>query len=112
MLNDTHINHTTKDQEPSDFRKLFRRLTKQEIEICKQLKTGKKNTEIGKSLFIVEKTVKFHITNIFKKFGVTNRTELAIKLCNHWDEFETLAYLKSSKIEPRCPIIDSLGKNG
>jgi hypothetical protein len=38
--------------------------------------------------------------------------QLAIHLCDNWDEFETLAYLKSSKIEPHCPIIDSLGKNG
>lgn len=112
MLNDTDNNNTAQNKTSSDFRKLFRRLTKQEIEICKQIKTGKKNTEIGKSLFIEEKTVKFHLTNIFKKFEVINRMQLAIHLCDNWDEFETLAYLKSRKVENSCPIIDSLDKNG
>ena len=36
---------------------------------------GLSNQSIGKELWVTEQTVKFHLTNIYRKLGVKNRTE-------------------------------------
>jgi DNA-binding NarL/FixJ family response regulator len=41
------------------------------------LARGLSNDAIGKELWVAEQTVKFHLTNIYRKLGVTNRTEAA-----------------------------------
>src|SRR5204862_3344651 len=38
---------------------------------------GLSNEAIGKELWVAEQTVKFHLTNIYRKLGVSNRTEAA-----------------------------------
>jgi DNA-binding NarL/FixJ family response regulator len=35
------------------------------------------NRKIGSELWVTEQTVKFHLTNIYRKLGVSNRTEAA-----------------------------------
>ena len=50
-------------------------LTKRELEVLNLIKTGLTNEQIGKQLFISERTVKFHITSILSKLHATNRTE-------------------------------------
>lgn len=50
-------------------------LTKRELEVLNQIKIGLTNEQIGKALFIAERTVKFHITSILSKLNATNRTE-------------------------------------
>jgi two-component system response regulator DegU len=58
--------------------KLFSQLTEREVEVLKELATGKRNKEIGETLFISEKTVKNHISNILFKLQVNDRTEAAL----------------------------------
>jgi DNA-binding NarL/FixJ family response regulator len=53
-------------------------LTPREIEVLTLIARGKNNKEIGAELFISEKTVKNHITNIFRKINVTDRTQAAL----------------------------------
>ena len=53
-------------------------LTKREVEILKLLTGGLLNKEIAYKLSISEKTVKNHISNIFKKTGVSDRTQAAV----------------------------------
>lgn len=53
-------------------------LTKREIEVLKFLTKGLCNKEIGYQLTISEKTVKNHISNIFKKINVSDRTQAAV----------------------------------
>lgn len=53
-------------------------LTKREIEVLKLLTKGLCNKEIGFHLTISEKTVKNHISNIFKKINVSDRTQVAV----------------------------------
>lgn len=53
-------------------------LTGREIEVLSQLANGKFNKEIATSLNISERTVKNHISNIFKKIGVSDRTQAAV----------------------------------
>jgi DNA-binding NarL/FixJ family response regulator len=50
-------------------------LSKRELSILETLESGASNREIAKRLFLAEQTVKFHLTNIYRKLGVTSRTE-------------------------------------
>ena len=53
-------------------------LTKRELEVLKNLSHGMYNKEIAEKLEISERTVKNHISNIFKKIEVTDRTQAAV----------------------------------
>ncbi len=53
-------------------------LTKRELEVLIQLAYGMYNKEIANTLSISERTVKNHISNIFKKIDVNDRTQAAI----------------------------------
>jgi len=59
--------------------KLFH-LTSREVEIARLILRGKTYKNIGKQLFISEKTVTKHIQNIFAKIDVCNKVELINKL--------------------------------
>src|SRR6266545_8433033 len=50
-------------------------LTKRELSILEELPAGGSNQQIAKRLFLAEQTVKFHLTNIYRKLGVATRTE-------------------------------------
>jgi DNA-binding NarL/FixJ family response regulator len=52
-------------------------LTDRETAILSALARGLSNEAIGKELFVAEQTVKYHLTNIYRKLGVANRTEAA-----------------------------------
>jgi DNA-binding NarL/FixJ family response regulator len=52
-------------------------LTERETTILKALARGLSNEAIGKELWVAEQTVKFHLTNIYRKLDVKNRTEAA-----------------------------------
>ena len=53
-------------------------LTKRELEVLTQVASGMFNKEIAISLNISERTVKNHISNIFKKIDVSDRTQAAV----------------------------------
>ncbi|HZU20120.1 MAG TPA: response regulator transcription factor [Gaiellaceae bacterium] len=50
-------------------------LTEREVSIIEQLAAGLSNKQIGKELWLAEQTVKFHLTNIYRKLGVGSRAE-------------------------------------
>ena len=50
-------------------------LTDREITILRSLAHGRSNEEIAKELWVAQQTVKFHLTNIYRKLKVKNRTE-------------------------------------
>ena len=52
-------------------------LTDREATILKAVARGLSNQAIGKELWVTEQTVKFHLTNIYRKLHVANRTEAA-----------------------------------
>lgn len=53
-------------------------LTAREVEVLELIAEGMINKEIAKQLFISEKTVKNHVSNIFRKLNVSDRTQAAI----------------------------------
>lgn len=53
-------------------------LTDREIEVLKLLAIGMYNKEVAENLEISERTVKNHVSNIFKKLDVTDRTQAAV----------------------------------
>lgn len=53
-------------------------LTKREYEVLTLIAEGMNNREIAEKLFISEKTVKNHVSNIFKKINVADRVQAAI----------------------------------
>lgn len=53
-------------------------LTSRELEVLIQIANGMINKEIATSLNISERTVKNHISNIFKKIDVSDRTQAAV----------------------------------
>lgn len=53
-------------------------LNNRESEVAELVSKGLSNREVGNQLFITEKTVKFHLTNIYKKMGVTSRAQLIV----------------------------------
>lgn len=59
------------------------KLTKREYEVLTLIAEGLNNKEIGCSLYISEKTVKNHVSNIFKKINVNDRTQAAIYAYKH-----------------------------
>jgi DNA-binding NarL/FixJ family response regulator len=52
-------------------------LTDRELVIVRAVARGLSNDAIAKELWVAEQTVKFHLTNIYRKLGVSNRTEAA-----------------------------------
>ena len=61
-------------------------LTKRELEILRLVAEGLTNEEIGKRIFISEKTVKTHLTNIFDKLKVNNRFKAALLIMGRHPE--------------------------
>ena len=56
-----------------------RELTARELEVARLVATGAGNREIGGRLFISERTVETHVTNMLNKLGLSSRVQLA-----HW----------------------------
>jgi DNA-binding NarL/FixJ family response regulator len=50
-------------------------LTERELEIVRLVGEGHSNRELARLLWVTEQTVKFHLTNVYRKIGVSNRTE-------------------------------------
>ena len=51
-------------------------LTPQELQVALQVAEGKANKEVAAALFLSQKTVEFHLSRIYRKLGLSSRTEL------------------------------------
>ena len=54
-------------------------LTDREYDVFRLILKGLSNKEIGYDLFVSEKTIRFHTTNIYRKLNVRDRVALVIK---------------------------------
>ncbi len=58
-------------------------LSNREAELADLVSRGLSNIEIANQLFITTKTVKFHLTNIYKKMGLKSRAQLIVWCLPH-----------------------------
>jgi DNA-binding NarL/FixJ family response regulator len=61
--------------ETAEFGGDTRGLTRRELEILRLVAEGHSNAQLAKMLWVTEQTVKFHLSNIYRKLDVSNRTE-------------------------------------
>ena len=64
------------------------KLSPSEERVVKMVIEGYSNQEIGQKLFVTEKTVKFHLTNIYAKLEVQSRAQLIVKFLRGDDDGE------------------------
>jgi two-component system, NarL family, response regulator DegU len=70
-----------------EIRRPLHLLTRRECEVLQLLADGKSNRGIGEALFISEKTVKNHVSNILQKMNVNDRTQaVVVAIKNGWVE--------------------------
>ena len=60
---------------PATAREIPGGLTRRELEILKLVAEGHSNAALARMLWVTEQTVKFHLSNVYRKLEVTNRTE-------------------------------------
>ncbi|WP_151633156.1 LuxR C-terminal-related transcriptional regulator [Noviherbaspirillum aerium] len=76
--------HLTTRQErqpsPADLCILMQGLTERESQIARLVGQGNNNKQIARMLEITERTVKSHLTEIFRKVGVSDRLSLALRI--------------------------------
>ncbi|SDM21187.1 MULTISPECIES: response regulator [Bacillaceae] len=70
-----------------DYRKPLHLLTRRECEVLQLLADGKSNRGVAEALYISEKTVKNHVSNILQKMNVNDRTQAVVSaIRNGWVE--------------------------
>ena len=62
------------------------KMSDREQEVLRLVASGLANKQIARQLGIAERTVKAHLTNIFQRIGVTDRTQAALWARDHLDE--------------------------
>lgn len=74
-------------QIPTDILRRHYGFTKKQAEVVNAVLTGKPYKIIADEMFIAEGSVKFHLTDIFKKLNVSNRVEMFYKLIKECPKF-------------------------
>ncbi len=59
-------------------KELLEELSPRELDVLKLIAKGMSNDEIARTLFISPHTVKNHVSNIYRKMGMDDRTQVAI----------------------------------
>ena len=72
------FNRLSPKRPPAETSALLEKLSGRELEVLQQLAEGKSNKEIGVALNLAEGTVKNHLSNVFGKLGVLDRTQAAL----------------------------------
>lgn len=60
-------------------------LSVRELQVLQLVAKGLANKQIGRALGISERTVKVHVTHVFRRIGVTDRTSAAMWARNNLD---------------------------
>ena len=63
-------------------------LSKREVEVAELVSQGLANKKVAEKLFVTEKTIKFHLTNIYRKMKIKSRTQLIVFCMPNYDFVE------------------------
>jgi DNA-binding CsgD family transcriptional regulator len=74
-------------------------LSNREAEVAELVSKGLSNKEVANQLFVTEKTVKFHLTNIYKKMSVKSRAQLIVWCLPHLGFVENEATQAAARVE-------------
>jgi LuxR family transcriptional regulator, positive regulator of biofilm formation len=80
-------------------------LSNRESEVAELVTKGLSNKEVANQLFVTEKTVKFHLTNIYKKMNVKSRAQLIVWCLPHMGFVEKEERAPSQEIRAVSPTI-------
>lgn len=80
-------------------------LSNRESEVAELVTKGMSNKEVANQLFVTEKTVKFHLTNIYKKMSVKSRAQLIVWCLPH------LSFIENDRPTQNINNIMSAGIN-
>jgi len=72
-------------------------LSNRESEVAELVTKGLSNKEVANQLLVAEKTVKFHLTNIYKKMNVKSRGQLIVWLA-------ASSWFRRKRRTPSCSI--------
>ncbi|MHB1570998.1 MAG: LuxR C-terminal-related transcriptional regulator [Solirubrobacteraceae bacterium] len=75
-------------------------LTDRELEILRLVSSGATNGVIARQLWITQQTVKFHVSNIYRKLGVANRTEAC-----HYAHMNRIAVTRDPLVGESCEAL-------
>lgn len=85
LANETEEQQASGGYREVEYRKPLHILTRRECEVLQLLADGKSNRSIGEILYISEKTVKNHVSNILQKMNVNDRTQaVVVAIKNGW----------------------------
>lgn len=82
------LSYKAEVSEATNFSQQIESLTPKQFRVLMMLIDGRINREIADELYVAEATVKAHLTEIFKKLGVSNRTQAATQASSYL-ELET-----------------------
>jgi two-component system, NarL family, response regulator DegU len=87
LANDGQAEGEQQGYQKVEVRRPLHLLTRRECEVLQLLADGKSNRAIGEELYISEKTVKNHVSNILQKMNVNDRTQaVVVAIKNGWVE--------------------------
>jgi DNA-binding NarL/FixJ family response regulator len=78
QLHPKATSHLLASLSSKEARKTIDVLTNRELDVLKEIARGKSNKEIASTLFITEKTVKTHVSNLLSKLELADRTQAAL----------------------------------
>ncbi len=83
-------------QSSQQFTEKLASLTPSQFRVLMMLVDGRKNKEIARDVCVTEATIKAHLTEIFRKLDVSNRTQAAMLAATHLEVVNDLTSLKQS----------------
>lgn len=73
-------------------------LSRREVDVVELVATGLSNKAAADKLFVTEKTIKFHLTNIYKKLDVKSRAQLIVQCLPHMGFNHTEAVAEAAEM--------------
>ncbi|MBU8905980.1 response regulator [Desertibacillus haloalkaliphilus] len=85
LINEDQVDESEVGFREVEYRKPLHILTRRECEVLQLMTDGYSNRMIGEALYISEKTVKNHVSNILQKMNVNDRTQAVVEsIKNGW----------------------------